>query len=212
MDRINSGDQVDPPVNVEHVMQEVRREILERKLPGQVFHPEIPRSQRPEFYEELFRASLAQSRTEVDLLVTPTRVPLIGPVVDFVRRKFHELVVFYINRSAMNQAKVNNHILAALNIVGQTPPAPPPVMLPEPKDGSESAPIEGEAVTIEDIRAGYRLFFGSDPVAVDLEYWSNLLATERITRANLIDSFLNSYNADTQVRRAGDPGNSSYNP
>ncbi len=195
----NPGEQAAEPLNIEHVMQEVRREILERKLPGQVRLPEAAASsQRPEYYEELFRAALAQSRNEVDLLVTPTRTPLIGPVVDFIRRKFHELVVFYINRAAMNQAKVNHHILAALSILGQADPAARYAPLSGPESGARAGLDQGDAVTMEDIRAGYRLFFGADTEAGDLDYWANLIATERITRAHLIESFMSSYNAQTQ--------------
>ena len=186
MNRNSSGKPTEAPVNIEHVMREVRREILERKLPGQVRLPEAAAGNRPpEYYEELFRAALAQSRNEVDLLVTPTRVPLVGPVVDFVRRKFHELVVFYINRSAMNQAKVNHHILAALSILGQADPAGAPAL------GEATSATQDAPVTLDDIRAGYRLFFGNEPEAADLDYWMNLLATEHVTRERLIESFLN---------------------
>lgn len=207
MDRSNPGEQAEEPVNIEHVMQEVRREILERKLPGQVRLPEAAASsQRPEYYEELFRAALAQSRNEVDLLVTPTRVPLIGPVVDLARRKFHELVVFYINRSAMNQAKVNNHILAALSILGQAEPAKPQVL-----DGGGGAG-QDDLVTLDDIRAGYRLFFGGELEEAELEYWTNLIATERVTRAHLIESFLNSYKTNTRSIRQNELDDPSGNP
>ena len=195
MNRNSSGEPAEEPVNIEHVMREVRREILERKLPGQVRLPEAAAGNRPpEYYEELFRAALAQSRNEVDLLVTPTRVPLVGPVVDFVRRKFHELVVFYINRSAMNQAKVNHHILAALSILGQADPAETPAL-------GEMASVNQDApVTLDDVRAGYRLFFGDGPEAADLDYWTNLLATERVTRDRLIESFLNTRPAGRETK------------
>lgn len=195
MNRNSPGEPAEEPVNIEHVMREVRREILERKLPGQVRLPEAAAGkQRPEYYEELFRAALAQSRNEVDLLVTPTRVPLIGPVVDFVRRRFHELVVFYINRSAMNQAKVNHHILAALSILGQADPAETPVR------GEMTTAGRDAPVTIDDVRAGYRLFFGDEPAAADLDYWTNLIATGPINRARLIESFMN----NAKVRATSD--------
>ena len=40
MNRNSPGEPAEEPVNIEHVMREVRREILERKLPGQVRLPE----------------------------------------------------------------------------------------------------------------------------------------------------------------------------
>ncbi len=195
MNRNSPGEPAEKPVNIEHVMREVRREILERKLPGQVRLPEAAAgSQPPEYYEELFRAALAQSRNEVDLLVTPTRVPLVGPIVDFVRRKFHELVVFYINRSAMNQAKVNHHILAALSILGQADPAEAPVR------GETATAGRDAPVTIDDVRAGYRLFFSEELEAADLDYWTDLIATGHINRARLIESFMN----NSRVRATSD--------
>ena len=207
MDRINSGEQTEQPVNIEHVMQEVRREILERKLPGQVRLPKgDAKSQQSQYYEELYRAALAQSQNDVGLLVTPTRVPIVGPVVDFVRRKFHELVVFYVNRSATNQARVNHHILTALNLLGEIEPAT------VPRRENVVSTAQDDRVTMDDIHAGYRLFFGTQPEAADLEYWTNLIATERITRAHLIESFLNSHKTRTQATQNDEPGVFSADP
>lgn len=187
MNRSNTGGSPADTVNIEHVMQEVRREILDRKLPGQVrLPPASSGSQPPEYYEELFRAALAQSRVEIDLLVTPTRVPIIGPIVDFLRSKFHELVVFYINRSAMNQAKVNNHILAALSILGQAGP-PDGVVSEQLAAGGD---IQNQPATLDDVRAAYRLFLGRQPEPAETESWTQLLAAPDVTRRSLIDSFL----------------------
>lgn len=189
MNRSNTGGSLDDTVNIEHVMLEVRREILDRKLPGQVRLPQASAGSRPpEYYEELFRAALAQSRVEIDVLVTPTRVPILGPIVDYLRGKFHELVVFYINRSAMNQARVNNHILAALSILGQAGPVGDPSvsMVDE-----ANADVLGQLVTLDDVQAGYRLFLGRRPQPDETELWTKRLAAQEMTRRLLIDSFLN---------------------
>jgi hypothetical protein len=198
MNRSNAADSADQPVDIEHVMQEVRREILDRKLPGQVRLPAAADSnQRPEYYEELFRAALAQSRLEVDLLVTPTRVPLIGPIVDALRRKFHELVVFYINRSSMNQAKVNHHVLAALSILGRAESAEPSGSIPIDEGRSGTLDSHNSPVTLDDVCAGYRLFFGRDPNQSDRAYWTDRLASRQVTRTHLIDYFLRDYQPET---------------
>ena len=94
----------------------------------------------------------------------------------------------------MNQAKVNHHILAALSILGQADPVEAPA-LGEATSANQDAPV-----TLDDIRAGYRLFFGNEPEAADLDYWMNLLATERITRDRLIESFLNTRLSDRQTK------------
>jgi hypothetical protein len=50
------------------------------------------------------------------LAVSPaTRVPLLGDLWQLVRGQFHELVLFYVNRAASHQTKVDNHIINTLN-------------------------------------------------------------------------------------------------
>lgn len=44
-----------------------------------------------------------------------TRIPLIGDLWQLVRKQFHELVLFYVNRAASHQTKVDNHIISTLN-------------------------------------------------------------------------------------------------
>lgn len=191
MNQSDTGGSATDTVNIEHVMQEVRREILDRKLPGQVrLPPASAGNQRPEYYEELFRAALAQSRVEIDLLVTPTRVPIVGPLIDFLRGKFHELVVFYINRSNMNQAKVNSHILAALSILGQAEPPDEASGRLAPESTEAWIDAGNQPAALEDVGAGYRLFLGRQPEPAELESWANLLAAQTMTRQSLIDSFM----------------------
>lgn len=198
MNPSNAGGSAGEPVDIEHVMQEVRREILDRKLPGQVRLPAAADSnQRPEYYEELFRAALAQSRLEVDLLVTPTRVPLIGPLVDALRRKFHELVVFYINRSSMNQAKVNHHVLAALSILGRAESAEPSGSTPVGEGRVRETADGNQLVTLDDVCAGYRLFFGRDASQSDRDFWADRLASRHLTRTQLIEYFLRDYQSES---------------
>ena len=44
-----------------------------------------------------------------------TRIPLLGDLWQLVRKQFHELVLFYVNRAASHQTKVDNHIINTLN-------------------------------------------------------------------------------------------------
>lgn len=101
-------------VDIEAIMQDIRRQILERKLPGQAALPLSGRKLPPEFYEHLYEASLVQSQLGVRIHVTKSAVPLIGGLIDRVRTAFHQLVIFYINQVAEQQAEVNNHLLQAL--------------------------------------------------------------------------------------------------
>ena len=51
------------------------------------------------------------------LLVTSpaTRVPLLGSLWQLVRKQFHELILFYVNRAASHETKVDNHLINTLN-------------------------------------------------------------------------------------------------
>jgi len=44
-----------------------------------------------------------------------TRIPLLGNLWQLVRRQFHELVLFYVNRAASHETKVDTHIISTLN-------------------------------------------------------------------------------------------------
>lgn len=105
-------------VDIEAIMQDIRRQILERKLPGAAQVPLSGHKLPPAFYEHLYEASLIQSQLGVKIDVTKSAVPLIGGLIDRVRAQFHQLVIFYINQVATQQAQVNNHLLAALAALG----------------------------------------------------------------------------------------------
>ncbi len=106
-------------VDIESIMQEVRQEILGRKLPGQTGVPITGTRFAPEFYEHLYQAGLIQSQLGVKLFVTKSPTPLIGPLIDWLRTKFHQLVIFYINQLAEQQAEFNNHILQAVGLMSR---------------------------------------------------------------------------------------------
>jgi hypothetical protein len=106
-------------VDIEVIMQDIRRQILERKLPGQAAVPLSGQKLPPAFYEHLYEASLVQSQLGVKIHVTKSAVPLIGGLIDRARAMFHQLVIFYINQVAEQQAEVNNHLLQALVVVSE---------------------------------------------------------------------------------------------
>lgn len=106
-------------VNIEAVMQEIRLQVLERKLPSQVNIPIEGKHLPPEFYEHLYGASLVQSQLGVKVHVTKSTVPIFAGIIDRFRGMFHQLVIFYINQLAEQQAEVNGHLLQALNTLSQ---------------------------------------------------------------------------------------------
>lgn len=184
----------DAAVDIENVMQEVRREILGRRLPGQAALPEPTAALPRAYYEHLFRAGLAQSRLDVAVTVAPSRAPLVGPLVDRLRLKFHELIVYYMNLFVENQSKVNAHMLQALGMLGQ------PVSdtdLASEHYSAGRADAKGETAspwaTPDDVYACYRLLLDREPDQHGWEYWSGLVTNQRVTRAYLVDSFVNGH-------------------
>jgi len=50
------------------------------------------------------------------LAVSPaTRIPLLGNLWQFIRRQFHEAILFYVNRAVSYETKVDNHMISTLN-------------------------------------------------------------------------------------------------
>jgi hypothetical protein len=104
-------------------MSEVRAEILAKKsariqnspLAAGVGGRRFP----PAFYDHLYQAGLTFDVSMLELHVTKTPLPIIGPLVEKFRQKFHELVLFYVHKLAVEQTKENEHLLSATAILGQ---------------------------------------------------------------------------------------------
>lgn len=110
-------------VDIEEIMQEIRQQILAKKeslrAAGTTPIPVAGERLPPAFYEHLYQASLIYDEIEVRLYVTKTKVPLIGPLLDKVRYKIHELVLFYVNQLAAEQMAFNEQILHAVSLLAQ---------------------------------------------------------------------------------------------
>lgn len=116
-------DEATPQVDIETIMQEIRRQILAdraRQTPGgQAIVPVAGKRLPPEFYEHLYQAELAHDQIGVKMLVTPVNIPVVGKLIEALRRKVHELVLFYVNQVADQQIAVNRHLLHALSILSR---------------------------------------------------------------------------------------------
>ena len=115
----DSEQELTESVNIEAVMQEIRQQVLERKLPSQVNIPINGKHLPPEFYEYLYRAILAQNQLGIKMQVTKSTVPVVGGIIDRFRAMFHQLVIFYIQRLTEQQAEVNRNLLQALSALSQ---------------------------------------------------------------------------------------------
>ena len=106
-------------VNIEEIMQDIRRQILSNKRIGKADLPMAGKRFSAAFYEQLYQAGLMQSESGVMLHVTKSPVPVLGPLIDMFRGKFHQLVLFYIDQVVMQQAAVNDHLLQAITLMSQ---------------------------------------------------------------------------------------------
>lgn len=104
-------------------MQQIREQVLAKRAalsPDE--RPALPMHGKrlpPEFYEHLYQAGLAYDQIEVKLQVSRSSIPVVGPLVQWLRGKIHELVLFYVNQVAAQQIAVNTHLLQALSILGE---------------------------------------------------------------------------------------------
>lgn len=129
----------DQEIDIEQIMQQIRAQILAQQagLPPYAEALVDAGGARfsPEFYEHLYQANLAHNQLGVELLVTPVRLPLVGPLLETVRRKLHELVIYYVSQVTDQQRQVNAHLLQALNLLAREFEAEAPA-------GAESDPHE----------------------------------------------------------------------
>ena len=113
----------DGEIDVEEIMQQIRARILAQQstLPryAETLVDVSGKRFSPEFYEHLYQANLAHNQVGVDLHVTPVPLPIVGPLLATLRRKLHELVLFYVNQVTAQQRQVNAHLLQALSLLAQ---------------------------------------------------------------------------------------------
>ena len=109
-------------VNIEHIMQSIREHVLAKKsaVSGREPMTKLRGKALPsEFYEHLYQASMGYDQIDVQLNLGPANVPVIGGILQTMRRKLHELVLFYVNQTAVKQINVNHHLLRAVSILAE---------------------------------------------------------------------------------------------
>ncbi|HSM56035.1 MAG TPA: hypothetical protein VK879_07775 [Candidatus Sulfomarinibacteraceae bacterium] len=110
-------------VDIEAIMQQIREQILARKeasaaggaLPLKISGKRFP----PEFYEHIYQAGLAYDQVQVNMYVSKSSIPVLGPAVEWLRGKLHELVLYYVNQLAAKQITYNTHLLRAVSILAE---------------------------------------------------------------------------------------------
>jgi hypothetical protein len=116
---IESDQELADSVDIETIMQDIRQQVLERKLPSQANKPIKGENLPPEFYEHLHQAILAQNELGVKIQLVKSNMPLLGGLINRFRAMFHQLVIFYVQRMTEQQAEINRHLLGALMAISQ---------------------------------------------------------------------------------------------
>lgn len=131
-------------VDIEAIMQQIRVQILARKeattsgsaSPLKISGKRFP----PEFYEHLYQAGLAYDEVQVDMYVSKSSLPILGPAVEWLRSKLHELVLYYVNQLAAKQITFNTHMLRAVSVMAEELES-----LPAPEESSTTETGPGSA-------------------------------------------------------------------
>lgn len=118
----------DAGLSAAELERETARRVQQRRQVLGTIHPTFPEfgtlSPMPEL--SLQYAALAHHLQMANELEPPpmspvlaespaTRMPLLGSLWQLVRRQFHELILFYVNRSASHETRLDNHLISALN-------------------------------------------------------------------------------------------------
>lgn len=115
------GNNVD---DVQLILQEVAQQIAAKKdiiaAKNKVStKTAVAKRLSPEFYEQLEAAEQLHNQIGIKLQIVPSTTPLIGPLLDRIRYKLHELVLFYVNQLATEQIGFNGYMLQAIRLLAE---------------------------------------------------------------------------------------------
>lgn len=109
----------DDQVNTEAIMWAIRDAILLRRedatargidfdaLAAGTFQRPHAHRFEPALYDSLFNMSALKDKAQVGMYLTESPLPIVGPLVQKVRRALHAVVLFYVNMSAERQIAFN---------------------------------------------------------------------------------------------------------
>jgi len=115
-----------PDLDAEAIMREIRARIRERRAEAKArgldfeayadgLYPVLPDALfGRDLYEAVRYVGLGWDKVGVDMALTESHLPLIGGLVQRLRAALHELVLFYVNRLAARQVRVNEQTARAL--------------------------------------------------------------------------------------------------
>ena len=112
----------DGEIDIEEIMAEIRQQLMSQQVGPGMIGLDLPLTgQRfsPEFYEQMYLAGMESNDMHIYLDVTPSNIPLLGPLLDRFRQALHQVVLFYVHKVVERQAGVNRHLLKALSALSE---------------------------------------------------------------------------------------------
>jgi hypothetical protein len=115
----------DQELNSEAIMQEIRARLRQRRADweqrGMDFEalatgrlsPTAGRFE-PDLYDNVQRLNASYDKIGVGLSLTASHRVIIGPLLQRVRGALHQVIIYYVNMLARQQARVNGYLAGAL--------------------------------------------------------------------------------------------------
>ena len=116
----------DPEIDAEAIMRQIRENIRQRRsaaeahgldyeafAEGLYASPDTARFDRSLYYD-LRWMSVGYYKIGVGLSLTESRIPLVAPLVQRIRAALHQVVIYYTNMLAGQQARFNEYVVRAL--------------------------------------------------------------------------------------------------
>ncbi|MGB1252473.1 MAG: hypothetical protein ACPG8W_17785 [Candidatus Promineifilaceae bacterium] len=111
-------------LEIEALIESIRKSIIDKELmtnPLQqsAFSHTSAEKIPTELFENLLAASRINNSLQQTVQMHKPRLPIIGGLVDWVRRQAHQLVVYYVGNAVERQNKINTHLLKSAFLLGQ---------------------------------------------------------------------------------------------
>jgi hypothetical protein len=117
----------DPEVDAEAIMHQIRENIRRQRVHAEAQGREHETSGEGatsashvgtrfdnRLYEALHRMSVGYDKVGVGLLLTGSTIPLVAPLVQWIRTALHRLVVYYVNTLASQQVCFNEQVFQSV--------------------------------------------------------------------------------------------------
>lgn len=120
MQNSNSDTELDVDVLIKAIREAVvEQEMLVNPLQQGLFDATSAENLPADFLNHLFTANRLNNSLQPDIQLLKPKVPVIGGLINWLRRQFHQLVVFYVSNAVERQHKINTHLLKAAYLLGQ---------------------------------------------------------------------------------------------